>query len=73
MFYAIRTQQATDASMNRQLLKFYSKGDRASYLETRRDAAAINAEEAYKFSFCAPSYTVRCPETGIIFFVCTIY
>ena len=73
MFYAVRTQQVTDTSTERQLLKFYSKKNRESYLETRGDAAAINAKEACKFSFRAPSRTVRCPEVGIIFFVHTIY
>ena len=73
MFYAVRTQQVTDTSTERQLLKFYSKKDRASYLEVRGNAEAINAKEAYKFSFRAPGYTVRCPEAGIIFFVHTIY
>ena len=73
MFYAIRTQQVTDTSTKLQLLKFYTKGDRVSYLETRSDTVAISAKGAYKFSFCAPSYTVRSPEAGIIFFVRTIY
>ena len=73
MFYAVRTQQVTDTSTERQLLKFYGKEDRASYLEVRGDAEAINAKEAYKFSFRAPRQTVRCPEAGIIFFVHTIY
>ena len=72
MFYAVRTQQVTDTSVERQLLKFYSKKGRASYLETRGDAVAISAKEACKFSFRAPSSTVRCPEAGIIFFVHTI-
>ena len=73
MFYAIRKQQVTDTSTERQLLKFYDKEGRASYLEMRGDAKPISAKEAYKFSFRAPSYTVRSPETGIIFFVYTIY
>ena len=73
MFYAIRMQQVTDTSAERQLLKFYTKGDRVSYLEVRGDAEAISAKESYKFSFCAPSYTVCSPEAGIIFFVHTIY
>lgn len=73
MFYAVRTQQVTDTSTERQLLKFYGKEDRASYLDVRGDAEPISAKEAYKFSFRAPSYTVRCPEAGIIFFVHTIY
>ena len=73
MFYAVRTQQVTDTSTERQLLKFYGKKDRASYLEARGDAAAINAKDAYKFSFRGLSRTVRCPEAGIIFFVHTIY
>ena len=73
MFYAVRTQQVTDTSTERQLLKFYNKAERAAYLELRGDAKLISAKEAYKFSFSAPSYTVRCPEAGIIFFVHTIY
>ena len=73
MFYAVRTQQITDTSTERQLLKFYSKKDRASYLETRGGAKPISAKEAYKFSLGAPSHTVRSPEAGIIFFVHTIY
>ena len=73
MFYAIREQQITDTSTEYQLLKFYSKADRASYLEARGDAVVINAKAAYKFSFCAPSYAVRCPDAGIIIFVHTIY
>ena len=73
MFYAIRTQQVTNPSTERQLLKFYTKSERAAYLEVRGDAVAINAKESYKFSFRAPSHTVRCPEAGIIFFVHTIY
>ena len=73
MFYAIRDQQVTDVITERQLLKFYSKADRASYLEVRSDAEVISAREAHKFSFCAPSYTIRCPEASIIFFVQTIY
>ena len=73
MFYAVRTQQITDTSTERQLLKFYSKKDRAAYLEIRSDAEAIRAKVAHKFSFRAPSYTVRCPEASIIFFVYTIY
>ena len=73
MFYAVRIQQITDTSAERQLLKFYNKADRISYLEARGDAEAISAKEAYKFSFCAPGYTVRCPQAGIIFFVHTIY
>ena len=74
MFYAMRTQQVTDTSTERQLLKFYDKKGRAAYLEIRDDdAIAISAKEAYKFSFCAPGYTVRSPEIGIIYFVRTIY
>ena len=73
MFYAIRKQQVTNTSTERQLLKFYNKAERASYLETRGDAKPISAKDAYKFSLSAPSYTVRCPEAGIIFFVHTIY
>ena len=73
MFYAVRTQQVTDTSAERQLLKFYNKAERASYLEARGDAVVINAKEAYKFSFRAPSHAVRCPEVGILFFVQTIY
>ena len=73
MFYAVRTQQITDTSTERQLLKFYGKKARASYLEVRGDAVAISADDAYKFSCRAPSYVVRCPEVGIIFFVHTIY
>ena len=72
MFYAVRKQQITDTSAERQLLKFYGKEDRASYLETRGDAVAISAKEAYKFSFRAPSHAVRCPVAGILFFVQTI-
>ena len=73
MFYAVRTQQITDTSTERQLLKFYDKEGRASYLEARGDAVAIKAKAAYKFSFRAPSHTVRCPDADIIFFVKTIY
>ena len=73
MFYAVRTQQVTDTSAERQLLKFYNKAERASYLEARSDAKSISAKEAHKFSLSAPSYTVRSPEAGIIFFVQTIY
>ena len=73
MFYAIRIQKITDAITERQLLKFYTKEDRVAYLEVRNDAIAISAKEAYKFSFCAPGYTVRCPEASIVFFVQTIY
>ena len=73
MFYAVRTQQVTDTSTERQLLKFYDEKDRASYLETRGDAVVLNAKAAYKFSFLGPSYVVRCPEAGIIFFVRTLY
>ena len=73
MFYAIREQQITDTSTERQLLQFYSKKDRVAYLETRGGAEIIRAKEAHKFSFRAPSYTVRCPDAGIIFFVRTIY
>ena len=73
MFYAVRTQQVTDTSAERQLLQFYSKKDRAAYLEARGDAETIRAKEAHKFSFHAPSYVVRCPEVGIIFCVYTIY
>ena len=73
MFYAVRKQQVTDTSTERQLLKFYGKEDRASYLEARSDAKPISAKEAYKFSLSAPSYTVRSPEAGTIFFVHTIY
>ena len=73
MFYAVRTQQVTNTSTERQLLQFYNKKDRASYLEIRGDAKPISAKEAHKFPFRAPSRTVRCPEAGIIFFVYTIY
>ena len=73
MFYAVRTQQVTDTTMERQLLKFYDKKDRASYLETRGDAGVLNAKAAYKFSFRAPGHVVRYPDAGIIFFVRTIY
>ena len=73
MFYAVRTQQVTDTSTERQLLTFYGKEDRALYIEARGDADAISAKDAHKFSFRAPSRTVRCPEAGIIFFVHTIY
>ena len=73
MFYAVREQQITDTSTERQLLKFYTNEDRVAYLEVRNDAIAISAKEAYKFSFSAPSYTVRCPDASIIFFVYTIY
>ena len=73
MFYAVRTQQVTNTSTVRQLLEFYSKKDREAYLEIRGDAETIRAKEAHKFSFCAPSYTVRSPAVGIIFFVYNIY
>ena len=73
MFYAVRTQQVTDTSTERQLLKFYDKKDRASYLEIRDDVEPISTREAYKFSLSAPGRTVRSPEVGIIFFVYTIY
>ena len=73
MFYAVRTQRITDTSTSTQLLKFYTKADRASYIEARGDAGAIRAKDARKLSFRAPSYAVRCPEAGIIFFVHTIY
>ena len=79
MFYAVRTQQVTDTSTERQLLKFYDKKGRASYLEIRAacehsgDVEPISAREAYKFSLSAPGHTVRSPEAGIIFFVYTIY
>ena len=73
MFYAVRIQQVTNTSTERQLLKFYNKAERASYLEIRDDAKLISAREAYKFSLSAPSYTVRSPEAGTIFFVHTIY
>ena len=73
MFYAVRTQQVTDTLTERQLLKFYNKAERASYLETRGDAEPISAREAYKFSLSATGRTVRSPEAGIIFFVHTIY
>ena len=73
MFYAVRTQQVTNTSTERQLLKFYGKEDRAAYLEIRGDAETISAKEAYKFSLSAPGRTVRSPEAGIIFFVHTIY
>ena len=73
MFYAVRTQQVTDTSTERQLLGFYTKEERTSYLEKRGDAVAIKAKAAYKFSFCAPGHVVRYPEAGIVFFVRTIY
>ena len=73
MFYAVRSQQVTATSTERQLLKFYNKAERASYLEIRSDAKPVSAREAYKFSLSAPGYTVRSPEAGIIFFVYTIY
>ena len=73
MFYAIRKQQITDTITERQLLQFYTKKDRESYLEARSDASVIKAKDAYKFSFRAPGYPVRCPEASIIFFVHDIY
>ena len=73
MFYAVLTQQVTNTLTTRQLLEFYSKKDREAYLEIRGDAKPIRAKEAHKFSFRAPSYTVRCPAASIIFFVYTIY
>ena len=73
MFYVVRIQQVTDTSTERQLLKFYDKKGRASYLEIRGDAKPISAIEAYRLSLSAPSHTVRSPEAGIIFFVHTIY
>ena len=51
MFYAVRTQQVTDTSAERQLLTFYGKEDRASYIEARGDAKSISAKDAHKFSF----------------------
>ena len=56
MFYAIRKQQMTSTITERQLLKFYNKAERASYLEARSDAKPISAKEAHKFSLSAPSY-----------------
>ena len=73
MFYAVRTQQVTNTSTERQLLRFYTKEDRAAYLEKRGDAVAIEAKAAYKVSFRAPHHVVRCPEASIVFFVQTIY
>ena len=73
MFYAVRKQKITDTSTERQLLKFYSQKDRASYLEARGDAEVIRAKEAHKFSFRAPCRSVSCPAIGILFFVHTIY
>ena len=73
MFYAVRTQQITNTSAERQLLKFYTKADRDAYIEARGDAENLRAKEADKFSFRTPSRTVRCPEAGIIFCVQTIY
>ena len=58
MFYAVRTQQITDTTTERQLLRFYTEEDRAAYLEARGDAKPIKAKEAYKFTFCAPSHGV---------------
>ena len=73
MFYAVRIQQVTDTSTERQLLKFYDKKGRAAYIEAREDVEAISSKEAYKFSLSAPGYTVRSPELGITYFVHTIY
>ena len=74
MFYAIREQQITGTITERQLLKFFTKADRESYLEAHRgDAVTIKTKKASKFSTCAPGCATRCQATGIIFFVHTIY
>ena len=73
MFYAIRIQQITDAITERQLLKFFTKADRALYIKTHRgDAVTIKTKKASKFSTCAPGCATRCQATGIIFFVYTL-
>ena len=74
MFYAIREQQITDTITERQLLKFFTKKDRASYLETHRgDVVSIKTKKASKFSTCTPGCATRCQATNIIFFVYTLY
>ena len=73
MFYAIRMHKITDAITERQLLRFYSKKDRAAYLEARGDAETIRAKEAHKFTLCVPGYAVHGSEAGTIFFVYRIY
>ena len=54
MFYAVRTQQITDNATKRELLQFYNKKDRASYLEIRGDAKPISAKEAHKVFILRP-------------------
>ena len=54
MFYAIREQQITSTITERQLLKFFTKEDRALYIKTHRgDAVTIKTKKASKFSTCA--------------------
>ena len=74
MFYALRTQQVTNTSAERQLLVFYTKKDRASYLEVHRsDVVKLKTKEASKFSTITPGCATRCQATDIIFFVYTLY
>ena len=74
MFYALRTQQVTNTSAERQLLVFYTKKDRAAYLEAHRsDVVKLKTKEASKFSTFAPGCATRCQATDIIFFVYTLY
>ena len=74
MFYAIRTQQITGTITERQLLKFFTKKDRALYLEAHGgDVVTIKTKKASKFSTCAPGCATRCQATNIIFFVYTLY
>ena len=74
MFYAIRKQQITGTITERQLLKFYTKEDRALYIKKHRgDYVTIKTKKASKFSTCAPGCATRCQATNIIFFVYTLY
>ena len=74
MFYAIRKQQITSTITERQLLVFYTKKDRATYLEAHRsDVVALKTKEASKFSTIALGSATRCQATNIIFFVYTLY
>ena len=67
-YYATRTQQVTDTITEHQLLKFYTRKDRAAYAE-HRTITNIKAVDAYKLCLADVWRTYNCRDAGVVFHV----
>ena len=68
MFYAIRTTAIAANVTERQLLSFYSKADRTSFISKNGVAKAVMASEARTYKAAGASHTVSDKSLNITFF-----